>query len=319
MGTHALLEDPVVFERLGLVVVDEQHRFGVHQRDRLLNKGLQPHLLTMTATPIPRTLALSVHGDLDVSQIDELPPGRTPIKTSMLSAGQREKAYALIRDEVSKGQRAYVVLPLVEESEKLELRSAVEVHAELVSEVFPDLQVGLLHGRLSSVEKQEVLSSFSSGACQVLVSTTVVEVGVDVPEASVMMIDHAERFGLAQLHQLRGRVGRGAAASHCLLINGSSNPLARQRLDVLVRSTDGFEIAEMDLRLRGPGQVLGTRQSGLPDLALASLADDAAVLEDARSAAQALLRDDPNLDRCPQLRALLDDQQRRLIGGTPLN
>jgi ATP-dependent DNA helicase RecG len=319
VGTHALLEDPVVFERLGLVVVDEQHRFGVHQRDRLLNKGLQPHLLTMTATPIPRTLALSVHGDLDVSQIDELPPGRTPIKTSMLSAGQREKAYALIRDEVSKGQRAYVVLPLVEESEKLELRSAVEVHAELVSEVFPDLQVGLLHGRLSSVEKQEVLASFSSGACQVLVSTTVVEVGVDVPEASVMMIDHAERFGLAQLHQLRGRVGRGAAASHCLLINGSSNPLARQRLDVLVRSNDGFEIAEMDLRLRGPGQVLGTRQSGLPDLALASLADDAAVLEDARTAAQDLLRDDPNLERCPQLRALLDDQQRRLSGGTPLN
>jgi ATP-dependent DNA helicase RecG len=313
------LEDPVVFERLGLVVVDEQHRFGVHQRDRLLNKGLQPHLLTMTATPIPRTLALSVHGDLDVSQIDELPPGRTPIKTAMLSAGQREKAYALIRDEVSKGQRAYVVLPLVEESEKLELRSAVEVHAELVSEVFPDLQVGLLHGRLSSVEKQEVLASFSSGACQVLVSTTVVEVGVDVPEASVMMIDHAERFGLAQLHQLRGRVGRGAAASHCLLINGSSNPLARQRLDVLVRSNDGFEIAEMDLRLRGPGQVLGTRQSGLPDLALASLADDAAVLEDARTAAQDLLRDDPNLERCPQLRALLDDQQRRLSGGTPLN
>jgi ATP-dependent DNA helicase RecG len=172
---------------------------------------------------------------------------------------------------------------------------------------------------LSSVEKQEVLASFSSGACQVLVSTTVVEVGVDVPEASVMMIDHAERFGLAQLHQLRGRVGRGAAASHCLLINGSSNPLARQRLDVLVRSTDGFEIAEMDLRLRGPGQVLGTRQSGLPDLALASLADDAAVLEDARTAAQDLLRDDPNLERCPQLRALLDDQQRRLSGGTPLN
>ena len=170
--------------------------------------------------------------------------------------------------------------------------------------------IGVLH---------QFADSFSSGACQVLVSTTVVEVGVDVPEASVMMIDHAERFGLAQLHQLRVRVGRGAAASHCLLINGSSNPLARQRLDVLVRSTDGFEIAEMDLRLRGPGQVLGTRQSGLPDLALASLADDAAVLEDARSAAQVLLRDDPNLDRCPQLRALLDDQQRRLIGGTPLN
>ena len=319
MGTHALLEDPVVFNRLGLVVVDEQHRFGVHQRDRLLNKGLQPHLLTMTATPIPRTLALSVHGDLDVSQIDELPPGRTPIRTVMLTAGQREKAHELIREEVGRGQQAYVVLPLVEESEKMELRSAVEVHAELAAEVFPELNVGLLHGRLSSAEKTSVLTDFASGGIQVLVSTTVVEVGVDVPEASVMMIEHAERFGLAQLHQLRGRVGRGAAASHCLLINGSSNALARQRLDVLVRSNDGFEIAEMDLRLRGPGQVLGTRQSGLPDLALASLADDASVLEDARTAAQQLLDNDPGLDDHPLLRQLLDDQQRRLSGGTPLN
>ncbi|WP_226408225.1 ATP-dependent DNA helicase RecG [Synechococcus sp. MU1625] len=319
VGTHALLEDPVVFNRLGLVVVDEQHRFGVHQRDRLLNKGLQPHLLTMTATPIPRTLALSMHGDLDVSQIDELPPGRTPIRTCMLTAGKREKAYELIREEVQLGQRAYVVLPLVDESEKLELRSAVEVHAELASEVFPDLAVGLLHGRLSSVDKQAVLNAFATGKTQVLVSTTVVEVGVDVPEASVMVIDHAERFGLAQLHQLRGRVGRGAAASHCLLINGSSNPLARQRLDVLVRSTDGFEIAEMDLRLRGPGQVLGTRQSGLPDLALASLADDGAVLEDARTAAQELLKHDPDLEQLPLLRKTLDEQQRRLSGGTPLN
>ncbi len=319
VGTHALLEDPVVFNRLGLVVVDEQHRFGVHQRDRLLNKGLQPHLLTMTATPIPRTLALSMHGDLDVSQIDELPPGRTPIRTRMLTAGQREKAYEVIREEVQLGQRAYVVLPLVDESEKLELRSAVEVHAELASEVFPDLKLGLLHGRLSSADKQAVLTDFTTGKTQVLVSTTVVEVGVDVPEASVMVIDHAERFGLAQLHQLRGRVGRGAAASHCLLINGSSNPLARQRLDVLVRSTDGFEIAEMDLRLRGPGQVLGTRQSGLPDLALASLADDGAVLEDARTAAQELLTHDPDLDQHPLLRETLEMQQRRLSGGTPLN
>jgi len=319
VGTHALLEDPVVFNRLGLVVVDEQHRFGVHQRDRLLNKGLQPHLLTMTATPIPRTLALSMHGDLDVSQIDELPPGRTPIRTRMLTAARREKAYELIREEVQLGQRAYVVLPLVDESEKLELRSAVEVHAELASEVFPDLSVGLLHGRLSSAEKQAVLTDFAAGKSQVLVSTTVVEVGVDVPEASVMVIDHAERFGLAQLHQLRGRVGRGAAASHCLLINGSSNPLARQRLDVLVRSTDGFEIAEMDLRLRGPGQVLGTRQSGLPDLALASLADDGAVLEDARTAAQELLNNDPELEQHPLLCETLEAQQRRLSGGTPLN
>jgi len=319
VGTHALLEDPVVFSRLGLVVVDEQHRFGVHQRDRLLNKGLQPHLLTMTATPIPRTLALSLHGDLDVSQIDELPPGRTPIRTAMLTAAQRSQAYALIREEVARGQRAYVVLPLVEDSEKLELRSAVEVHAELASEVFPELTVGLLHGRLNSADKQAVLRDFADGRSQVLVSTTVVEVGVDVPEASVMVIDHAERFGLAQLHQLRGRVGRGAAASHCLLINGSSNPLARQRLEVLVRSNDGFEIAEMDLRLRGPGQVLGTRQSGLPDLALASLADDGAVLEDARAAAQQLMEQDPDLSDHAALLSLLEEQQRRLSGAAPLN
>lgn len=319
VGTHALLEDPVVFSRLGLVVVDEQHRFGVHQRDRLLNKGLQPHLLSMTATPIPRTLALSLHGDLDVSQIDELPPGRTPIRTRMLSASQREKAYELIREEVFLGQRAYVVLPLVEESEKVDLRSAVDVHAELASEVFPEMTVGLLHGRLSSAEKQQVLGDFAAGRSQILVSTTVVEVGVDVPEASVMVIDHAERFGLAQLHQLRGRVGRGAAASHCLLINGSSNPQVRQRLDVLVSSTDGFVISEMDLRLRGPGQVLGTRQSGLPDLALASLADDGAVLEDARTAAQELMERDPELADHGLLKQQLDDQQRRISGGTPLN
>ncbi|HGY5535602.1 MAG TPA: ATP-dependent DNA helicase RecG, partial [Prochlorococcus sp.] len=236
VGTHALIEDPIAFSRLGLVVVDEQHRFGVRQRNRLLSKGLQPHLLTMTATPIPRTLALSVHGDLDVSQIDELPPGRTPIKTQMISGSDRDQAYQLIHDQVSRGQRAYVVLPLVEDSEKLDLRSAVKVHTQLSEQIFPEFKVGLLHGRLSSAEKQGVIKSFAAGDCQVLVSTTVVEVGVDVPQASVMVIDHADRFGLAQLHQLRGRVGRGAAASYCVLINDSSNPLARQRLEVLVRS-----------------------------------------------------------------------------------
>lgn len=316
VGTHALLEDPVQFARLGLVVVDEQHRFGVQQRDRLLSKGLQPHLLTMTATPIPRTLALSLHGDLEVSQIDELPPGRTPIRTRLFTGGQRQEAYALIREEVAKGQRAYVVLPLVEESEKLDLRSAVEVHRQLAEEVFPDLVVGLLHGRLSSADKQAAISAFANGATQVLVSTTVVEVGVDVPEASVMVIEHAERFGLAQLHQLRGRVGRGAAASHCLLINDGRNVQARQRLEVLVRSTDGFEIAEMDLRLRGPGQVLGTRQSGLPDLALASLTEDGEVLERARSVAQAITAEDPTLNRHPGLRQALADSRRRLSGQT---
>ena len=311
VGTHALLEDPVQFDRLGLVVVDEQHRFGVRQRNRLLAKGLQPHLLTMTATPIPRTLALSLHGDLDVSQIDELPPGRQPIRTALLKGSQRQQAYALIREQVALGQRAYVVLPLVEESEKLELRSAVEVHRQLSEEEFPDLPVGLLHGRLSSAEKQAAICAFAGGGTQVLVSTTVVEVGVDVPEASVMVIEHADRFGLAQLHQLRGRVGRGAAASHCLLINDSSNVLASQRLEVLVRSSDGFEIAEMDLRLRGPGQVLGTRQSGLPDLALASLTEDGAVLEEAREVARQITAADPELQQHQGLAEALAEQRRR--------
>ena len=319
VGTHALLEDPVQFERLGLVVVDEQHRFGVRQRNRLLAKGLQPHLLTMTATPIPRTLALSVHGDLDVSQIDELPPGRTPVRTVLLREEERPRAWRLIREQVALGQRAYVVLPLVEDSEKLELRSAVEVHRELAEEEFADLSVGLLHGRLSSEEKQRALEAFAAGATQVLVSTTVVEVGVDVPEASVMVIEHAERFGLAQLHQLRGRVGRGAAASHCLLINGSGSPLARQRLEVLVRSTDGFEIAEMDLRLRGPGQLLGTAQSGLPDLALASLSEDGEVLDDARRVARQLLDRDPALAGAPLLEQALKVQRQRFLEAAQLN
>ncbi|MFM1811892.1 MAG: hypothetical protein RLZZ336_830 [Cyanobacteriota bacterium] len=311
VGTHALLEDPVDFARLGLVVVDEQHRFGVNQRNRLLSKGLQPHLLTMTATPIPRTLALSLHGDLDVSQIDELPPNRQPIETRVLRGSARQQAYDLIRDQVACGQRAYVVLPLVEESEKLELRSAVEVHAQLSTEVFADLNVGLLHGRLSSEAKQQAITAFAEGRTQVLVSTTVVEVGVDVPAATVMVIEHADRFGLAQLHQLRGRVGRGAAQSHCLLINDSSNPQAAQRLNLLERSSDGFEIAEMDLRLRGPGQVLGTRQSGLPDLALASLSTDGPVLERARAVAQQITAADPDLRDHPLLARMLQDQRRR--------
>jgi ATP-dependent DNA helicase RecG len=248
-----------------------------------------------------------------------LPPGRTPIRTATLRSEARAEAWSLIREQVALGQRAYVVLPLVEESEKLDLRSAVEVHRQLVEEVFPELQVGLLHGRLSSEEKQAVIGAFAGGACQVLVSTTVVEVGVDVPEASVMVIDHAERFGLSQLHQLRGRVGRGAAASHCLLIHDGDSATARQRLDVLVHSTDGFEIAEMDLRLRGPGQVLGTRQSGLPDLALASLSDDGAVLEEAREVARRLLEKDPNLAGHPQLGAALAARRQRLAEAAQLN
>jgi len=317
VGTHSLLEEPVRFARLGLVVVDEQHRFGVRQRDRLMSKGLQPHLLTMTATPIPRTLALAIHGDLDVSQIDEQPPGRQPTATSLLSAAQRSKAYDLIRDEVEAGGRAYVILPLVEESGKLDLRSAVGVHQHLALDVFPDLSVGLLHGRLPSRDKRAVIESFASGNCQVLVSTTVVEVGVDVPEASVMVIEHADRFGLAQLHQLRGRVGRGGRASQCVLINDSRQALARQRLEIMVRSNDGFELADMDLRLRGPGQVLGTRQSGLPDLALASLSDDGSVLEEARSLAVALMEKDPELTSLPTLRDALEGQSMETAASSP--
>ncbi len=319
VGTHALIEERVSFSRLGLVVVDEQHRFGVHQRNRLLNKGLQPHLLTMTATPIPRTLALSIHGDLDVSQIDELPPGRTPIKTKLLTNSNRDKAYELIRSEVNRGQRAYVVLPLVEESEKLDLRSAVEVYEHLSTNIFKELSVGLLHGRMNSSEKAAIISDFTYGNCQVLVSTTVVEVGVDVPEATVMVIEHADRFGLAQLHQLRGRVGRGAKTSYCVLLNDGNNPLSKQRLEVLVNTNDGFEISEIDLRLRGPGQVLGTRQSGLPDFALASLVDDVQVLEEARQAAVKIMNIDPELQGNLVLRNLLEEYWNRLIVKAQLN
>ncbi len=319
VGTHALIEDPVSFSRLGLVVVDEQHRFGVNQRNRLLNKGLQPHLLTMTATPIPRTLALSLHGDLDVSQIDEMPPNRKTILTSLLSSSSRNKAYELIRTEVLKGQRAYVVLPLVEESEKLDFRSAVEVYKSLSTEVFPDFNVGLLHGRMTSQEKQDAIKEFANGSCKVLVSTTVIEVGVDVPDATVMVIEHAERFGLAQLHQLRGRVGRGTKTSYCLLINESSNQLARQRLEILTRSNDGFEISELDLRLRGPGQVLGTKQSGLPDFALASLVEDSEVLEIARNEAKKLLEIDPDLQKHQLLKELVLQYWEAFCGKAHLN
>jgi ATP-dependent DNA helicase RecG len=319
VGTHALIEDPVQFSALGLVVIDEQHRFGVQQRARLTQKGRHPHVLTLTATPIPRTLSLTLHGDLDVSQIDELPPGRQAIKTTLITGQDRSHAYDLIKREMAQGRQAYVVLPLVEESEKLDLRSAVEEHRLLAEEVFPDLRVGLLHGRLSSEAKQAAITAFADGTTQVLVSTTVVEVGVDVPEASVMVIDHAERFGLAQLHQLRGRVGRGAAASHCLLIQHGSNAQARQRLEVLVGSNDGFEIAEMDLRLRGPGQVLGTRQSGLPDLALASLADDGDLLELAREVAREIVEEDPDLQRHPHLESALAQQRARQAEVARLN
>ena len=318
VGTHALIQDAVEFDRLGLVVIDEQHRFGVHQRARLQQKGENPHVLTMTATPIPRTLSLTLHGDLDVSQIDELPPGRQAIKTTALKAGDRPHAYDLMKREIAQGRQIYIVLPLVEESEKLDLKSAVDEHERLQSKVFPNFRVGLLHGRMSSADKDDVISRFRDHRLHILVSTTVVEVGVDIPNATVMLIEHAERFGLAQLHQLRGRVGRGAHQSYCLLLNSSKSETAQQRLSVLEQSQDGFFISEMDLRFRGPGEVLGTRQSGLPDFALASLMEDQQSLELARTAAEQLVIQDPTLDTWPLMQQELKARYERLMGGSVL-
>jgi ATP-dependent DNA helicase RecG len=315
VGTHALIQEQVEFDRLGLVVIDEQHRFGVQQRALLQQKGQHPHVLTMTATPIPRTLALTLHGDLDVSQIDELPPGRQAIQTTMLTARDRSHIYDLIRREVAQGRQVYIVLPLVEESEKMDLRSAIQEHERLQNTIFPNFQVGLLHGRLTASEKEAVITQFRQHTLHILVSTTVVEVGVDIPNATVMLIEHADRFGLSQLHQLRGRVGRGAYQSYCLLMNNSKTDTARQRLAVLEQSQDGFFIAEMDLRFRGPGEVLGTRQSGLPDLALASLVDDQETLELARQAAEKVLKKDASLASWPLLRSELNLRYQRLMGG----
>lgn len=316
VGTHALIQDTVNFQQLGLVIIDEQHRFGVGQRARLQQKGEAPHVLTMTATPIPRTLALTMHGDLDVSQIDELPPGRQPIQTTALTAKERQKAYDLICREIAQGHQVYIVLPIIEESEKLDVRSAIEEHKRLSESIFPEFEVGLLHGRMSSAEKDEVINQFRENKTQILVSTTVVEVGVDVPNATVILIENAERFGLSQLHQLRGRVGRSDRKSYCLLMNGSRTPEASQRLNVLEQSQDGFFIAEMDMRLRGPGEVLGTRQSGLPDFALASLVEDQDVLVLARDAAEKIIASDTKLTTFPLLQEELDRRYQRLMGGT---
>jgi ATP-dependent DNA helicase RecG len=308
VGTHALLQEKVNFHQLGLVVIDEQHRFGVQQRQNLLNKGNRPHVLTMTATPIPRTLALTLHGDLDVSQIDELPPGRQKIHTKVINQGA--PAYDFIHHQVLQGHQAYIILPLVEESDKLDLRAAVVEYERLSTEIFPEFNVDLLHGRMTSAEKDEALNSFRDNKTQILVSTTVVEVGVDVPNATVIFIDHADRFGLAQLHQLRGRVGRGLHRSYCLLLNTSKTAEAKARLEVLEKSTDGFFISEMDLRLRGPGVVMGYRQSGISEFALANILDDEDLLNLARKMAVAIVKTNPNLEQHPLIVAEL--KRRRL-------
>jgi len=318
VGTHALAEEATGFHRLGLVIIDEQHRFGVLTRARLMSKVHRPDVLVMTATPIPRTLALTLYGDLESSVLDELPPGRTPIATKTFKDSARDKAYDVIRKELAAGRQAYVVLPLVEESEKLtDLRAAVKERDRLAVEVFPDVPIGLVHGRQPPSERAEAMERFRAGEDRILVATTVIEVGVDVPNATVMLIEHAERFGLSQLHQLRGRVGRGAAKSYCLLVTGTSGaewgPIARERLKVMEKTTDGFLIAEKDLELRGPGEFLGTKQSGMPDFAVAELARDQNILQDAREEAFALVADDPDLAR-PENEAIRDQLMNRWKG-----
>ncbi len=311
VGTHALIQEGVRFRQLGLAIVDEQHRFGVMQRAALRRHGANPDMLLMTATPIPRTLALTLYGDLEVSVIDELPPGRKPVATHVFHEGDRQQAYGLVKDHLDRGQQAYVVYPLVEESEKSDLKAATNMAEELAGGVFRDYRVALLHGRMKSEDKDEVMGRFQDGEAQLLVSTTVIEVGIDVPNATVMLIEHAERFGLSQLHQLRGRVGRGQAASVCLLL-AQYTPAdeALRRLQVMADSNDGFRIAEADLALRGPGEFLGTRQSGLPDFRVANIVRDSRILEAARQEAQDWLAKDPEL-RSPasrRMRAILEDR-----------
>jgi ATP-dependent DNA helicase RecG len=292
VGTHALVQEAVTFHKLGLVIIDEQHRFGVEQRATLREKGLRPDVLLMTATPIPRTLALTDYSELEVSKITDLPPGRKPVRTLVKPESRRDEVFALIREELDRGRQAYVIYPLVEESEKIDLRSATEMADHLQAEVFPAYRVALLHGRMKQDAKDHVMQSFIAGHVQVLVSTTVVEVGVDVPNASVMVVEHAERFGLSQLHQLRGRVGRGAWESYCVLLYQAPwTDDARERLKTMASTTDGFVIAERDLELRGPGDVFGTRQSGLPKLRTGDLVRDRDIMESAHHEARRLVEE----------------------------
>ncbi|HAT4375203.1 ATP-dependent DNA helicase RecG [Clostridioides difficile] len=296
IGTHALIEDKVEFNNIGLVITDEQHRFGVMQRSKLSLKGANPDILVMTATPIPRTLALILYGDLDISIIDELPPGRQPIETIAIEKSKRDRAYNnLVRREVESGRQVYIVCPLVEESEAIEAKSAVELVEELRAEYFHDLRLGLLHGKMKSSEKDEVMGLFKNKEIDILVSTTVIEVGVNVPNATLMIIENAERFGLAQLHQLRGRVGRGSHKSYCVLIYDSKTDVCRQRMAIMEETNDGFKISEKDLEIRGPGEFFGTRQHGLPELKVANLFKHIKILKLAQQEARYILGEDNNL------------------------
>jgi ATP-dependent DNA helicase RecG len=304
IGTHALVQKGVEFHKLGLAVVDEQHRFGVEQRSALREKGFSPHMLVMTATPIPRTLALTLYGDLDLSVIDELPPGRQEVKTKWLKPAQRNSAYAFLRKQVAEGRQAFILCPLIEESEAVAAQAAVVEYERLSQEVFPDLRLGLLHGRLSAAEKDTVMADFRAGRLDILVSTPVIEVGIDIPNAAVMLIESADRFGLSQLHQFRGRVGRGKEQSYCMLLAENPGEVGRERLDIIENTQDGFKLAEADLKMRGPGEFFGTRQSGLPDLRMAKISD-VALLELARNEAIRLFNNDPGFKK----------QENRLLAG----
>jgi ATP-dependent DNA helicase RecG len=312
IGTHALIEETVVFNNLGLVIIDEQHRFGVAQRARLWKKNTNPpHVLVMTATPIPRTLAMTVYGDLDVSIIDELPPGRKPIQTLHYYHNKRNQLNSFLRDEITKGRQIYVVYPLIEESEKMDFKNLTEGY-DYMTEAFPNLSIVMVHGRLKASEKEEAMQRFVSGEAQIMVATTVIEVGVNVPNASVMVIESAERFGLSQLHQLRGRVGRGAEQSYCILMTSyKMSDETQKRMEIMVRTNDGFEIAEADMKIRGPGDLEGTQQSGLPfELKIASLARDQQILQAGRDAAMDVLDSDPLLEK--EENAILNRQLKHL-------
>jgi len=316
VGTHALLTDSVEFYKLGLAITDEQHRFGVRQRSVLSEKGDGVHLLVMTATPIPRTLSLIVYGDLDISIIDELPPGRKPIETFAVNEEMRPRINSFILKNINEGRQVYIVCPLVEESEVLEAKSAIEYAENLQKNVFPNLKIGLIYGKMNNREKELVMSCFSNGELNILVSTTVIEVGVDVPNANVMVIENAERFGLSQLHQLRGRIGRGSYQSYCILMSKDSGSVARERMKVMCMTNDGFKISERDLEIRGPGEYFGTRQHGLPELKIANVVTDMDILKNAQDASAEILEKDRNLE-LPEHQILKENFERKFmsVGG----